>query len=267
MCVDVASKKYVCVVYKAGKKINKKTMSDRDADFTIKIAMVGDCGVGKTALAKRFSDGTFSARYDSTIGVEFQTRLLRINPPSRARSVLVKLHIWDTAGQETYAALTQLYFRNLAGAIIVYDVASRPEDASASIEKWRARIQDANPETIVTIWACGNKVDLHPPGDSLPSAIRTLHGHGTASAKSGIGVNSVFTRLCEEILDQVFVGTIDLSKSPGIAIHRDFYVDTKSEHNVTRDTGCLLNRDVCGVVDINDDGDERECASFCCRVN
>ena len=52
----------------------------------------------------------------STIGVEFATRSIKIEDAS------IKAQIWDTAGQERYRAITNAYYRNAVGALLVYDI-------------------------------------------------------------------------------------------------------------------------------------------------
>ncbi|ELR13392.1 Ras subfamily protein [Acanthamoeba castellanii str. Neff] len=62
-------------------------------DYLFKILLIGDSGVGKSALLLRFADDEYSESYISTIGVDFKIRTINIDDKS------VKLQIWDTAGQ------------------------------------------------------------------------------------------------------------------------------------------------------------------------
>ena len=48
-------------------------------DFKIKIVVVGDSGVGKTNLIKRFITNEYSENFKATIGVEFMSKTYRIN--------------------------------------------------------------------------------------------------------------------------------------------------------------------------------------------
>ena len=125
--------------------------------YTLKIAVVGDSGVGKSALALRLATKRFRSAHDATIGVEFQVHTLDVSAadgtPRR-----VKLQIWDTAGQEQFMALTRNYFRNIAGAIIVYAV-DNPTSMS-NVERWVGEIRHHNPDVEVPILVCGNKADL-----------------------------------------------------------------------------------------------------------
>lgn len=54
---------------------------------------MGDAGVGKSNIANQFAVNAFNEAYVATIGVEFQTKLLRC---TQNRNNIRKLQIWDT---------------------------------------------------------------------------------------------------------------------------------------------------------------------------
>jgi len=84
-------------------------------DGFFKICVIGDWGVGKTSLIKRYLNGTFSETRP-TVGVESSfTKELDI----KGHHVKVKLD--DTAGQERFKTITQSYYRGAHGVAIVYD--------------------------------------------------------------------------------------------------------------------------------------------------
>jgi Ras-related protein Rab-1A len=85
-------------------------------DYLFKILLIGDSGVGKSALLLRFADDEYSESYISTIGVDFKIRTVTIDDKS------VKLQIWDTAGQEKFRTITSSYYRGAHGIIIAYDI-------------------------------------------------------------------------------------------------------------------------------------------------
>ena len=66
--------------------------------------MIGDAGVGKSAILLRFADNTFSDSYINTIGVDFKIQNVEVNGER------VKLQIWDTAGQERFRTITCKFF-------------------------------------------------------------------------------------------------------------------------------------------------------------
>ena len=68
-----------------------------------KVMMLGDAGVGKTSIARRFTDENFMQTYIHTIGIDFLEKTIQCKPESEDEDpVDVKLQIWDTAGQERY---------------------------------------------------------------------------------------------------------------------------------------------------------------------
>ena len=103
-------------------------------EYKFKIIIVGDTGVGKTNLVKRFVQNTFSLNTQATVGVEFFSNNYFINDK------LFKIEIWDTAGQERYKSITASYYKGAAGAILVYDVTSL--STFNNIERWLKEIKE-----------------------------------------------------------------------------------------------------------------------------
>lgn len=58
-----------------------------------KVLVIGDGGVGKTALITRFTEDRFVMSYTATIGVDFKSKIMQSN------GRILKMQIWDTAGQ------------------------------------------------------------------------------------------------------------------------------------------------------------------------
>jgi GTPase SAR1 family protein len=105
------------------------------ADYTFKIVIVGDSGVGKSNLLSRFTRNEFSLESRSTIGVEFSNKEVQTDGKT------IKVQIWDTgkifntyffriknnfifflAGQERFRAITKPFYRNALGALLVFDI-------------------------------------------------------------------------------------------------------------------------------------------------
>ena len=84
--------------YEALDKIQCEILSDEvmNQDLLFKLIIIGTSGVGKTCLLLRAVRNEFKDEYEVTIGVEFSSISLKLN------TKLVKLQIWDTAGQEQY---------------------------------------------------------------------------------------------------------------------------------------------------------------------
>ena len=69
----------------------------------------------------------------------------------------MSMNIWDTAGQERYHALNAVYYREAAGALIVYD--QTDVDSFAKLKTWAIELRkylDADTPIVIA----GNKCDL-----------------------------------------------------------------------------------------------------------
>ena len=83
---------------------------------TFKILTLGESGVGKTCILRRFVENKFIKNHLATIGIDFRTKTIPINDYE------VKLKIWDTAGEERFRNITNQYYKGADGIILVYDL-------------------------------------------------------------------------------------------------------------------------------------------------
>lgn len=95
-----------------------------------KLLVIGDLGVGKTSIIKRYVHQNFSSHYRATIGVDFALKVLHWDAET-----VVRLQLWDIAGQERFGNMTRVYYREAMGAFIVFDV-TRPATFEA-VAKWK----------------------------------------------------------------------------------------------------------------------------------
>ena len=98
------------------RKINKR-VDPRDRTL-FRILLLGDSGVGKTAITMRYTEQEYG-QWISTIGVDFKIRTVERKKDS------VKLMIWDTTGQERFRTITESYYRGVDAFIVVYSVTDR----------------------------------------------------------------------------------------------------------------------------------------------
>jgi len=77
-----------------------------------KICMLGEAGVGKTCLVNRFVNNAYGST-KSTVGATFLAKVMTVKAsPSSMTTDRVKLKIWDTAGDERFRSLTNLYYQD-----------------------------------------------------------------------------------------------------------------------------------------------------------
>src|SRR5579872_397616 len=106
-----------------------------DRDYVVKLVLVGDSGVGKTSLLKRFTTSRFPTETLTTIGVDFDSKLLKLGGRT------VRLSVYDTAGMERFRAVTTSYFRTASAAVLVVDVGAL--SSVHSLDQWVADIRGA----------------------------------------------------------------------------------------------------------------------------
>ncbi|XP_051521115.1 ras-related protein Rab-30 isoform X3 [Myxocyprinus asiaticus] len=114
-----------------------------DYDYLFKIVLLGNAGVGKTCLVRRFTQGLFPPGQGATIGVDFMIKTVEI------KGVKVKLQIWDTAGQERFRSITQSYYRSANALILTYDITC--EDSFRCLPEWLREIKQYANNQVVTV--------------------------------------------------------------------------------------------------------------------
>merc|ERR1740136_5277 len=167
-----------------------------DFDYLLKVVMVGDSGVGKSSLLKRFSSREFTGDYISTIGVDFEIKTLEVDGKT------VKLQIWDTAGQERFQNITTSYYRGAHCIILVYDITQR--ESFDHVNKWVKQIRDYASAN-VRILLVGNKCDLAErrsvPFEDAQDVARSLKVQVfETSAKDSTNVDQAFHHVAEEAI-------------------------------------------------------------------
>ncbi|XP_064319401.1 ras-related protein Rab-39B isoform X2 [Phalacrocorax carbo] len=121
--------------------------------YQFRLIVIGDSTVGKSCLIRRFTEGRFAQISDPTVGVDFFSRLVEIEPGKR-----IKLQIWDTAGQERFRSITRAYYRNSVGGLLLFDITNRRsfQNVHEWLEETKVHVQ---PYQIVFVLV-GHKCDL-----------------------------------------------------------------------------------------------------------
>ena len=122
--------------------VKPKNKVEEQFDYLQKIIIIGDSGVGKSNVLLRYSEGKFVDNYMMTIGINYVYKIICID------GVRIKLQIWDTAGQDKYKTITQNYYRNSQGVLVVFSIDSKDSFLSVRTPK--------------NIKAIGSKTSLRP---------------------------------------------------------------------------------------------------------
>lgn len=173
----------------------------------VKIIVLGDAGVGKTSLLIRFSDRKFDGERWSTIGVDYVSVKIMTNHPTYDRPTLAQ--VWDSAGQERFSNVVQMYMRGAHGAMMVFD-STRPE-TFVRCSRERDRLREMVPDCVCAIVA--NKADLYnSPNSNAPrwmekrdfareaKELDCSAGFFECSAADGSGVDAALVKLIDMAL-------------------------------------------------------------------
>jgi small GTP-binding protein len=179
-----------------------------------KLILVGSSGVGKTSLVGCFFQQQFDSRALPTVAPAFCTAPVKV---SDGRTV--DLQIWDTAGQEQYQSISQMFYRDSNIALVCFTEAD-----FAAIQKWVDRVKEFTSDC--RIYLVGTQVDLLD-SQALSTFNEKVQNVATeqnmkffmTSAKSGQGVTDLFQYVAGEAsADQApvapVVDLIDNSRSP-----------------------------------------------------
>ncbi|CAB3384769.1 Hypothetical predicted protein [Cloeon dipterum] len=170
-----------------------------DYKFLFKVVLVGNAGVGKTCLVRRFTQGLFPPGQGATIGVDFMIKTVELENEK------VKLQIWDTAGQERFRSITQSYYRSAHALILVYDISSQP--TFDCLQDWLREIEEYASNKVLRVLV-GNKTDREdreiPTSVGEDFANRHNMYFVETSAKEAENVERLFMVIASELMEVIF---------------------------------------------------------------
>lgn len=153
-------------------------------------------GVGKSCLLARIMDNDFKIEHQVTIGVEFGAFVTNIEDK------VVKLQIWDTAGQESFRSITRIFYRGAHCVFLTYDITR--EETFSNVLEWLKEVKQHASHDIL-IYLIGNRSDLEDEREvPREKAIAFCKEYGIekffeTSAKTGDCVEEVFSLASREL--------------------------------------------------------------------
>tara|TARA_B110001469_G_scaffold123204_2_gene134896 strand:+ start:4552 stop:5283 length:732 start_codon:yes stop_codon:yes gene_type:complete len=118
---------------------------------SIKCVILGDSGIGKTSIIKKYNSSTVTAHNESTLGAIYWELFYKYDEEKN-----IRINFWDTAGQERYNSLIPMYVRECDIILLTFDLTNY--ESFKNLSKWYKFILNNydNPKIIII----GNKVDL-----------------------------------------------------------------------------------------------------------
>ncbi|MFX0205189.1 MAG: Rab family GTPase [Candidatus Hodarchaeota archaeon] len=170
-----------------------------------KVCLVGDGGVGKSAILERFlgTEERFQGGYKPTIGMEIAVKSMMID------NVVINFQIWDIAGQPHFEFVRASFYKGSRGIIMVFDLSS--PQTLYHLRQWKNEVISTVNYPIPFL-VVGNKDDLQNTIDheEIKDLLEVLK-HETpsrslpflfTSAFTGHNINEVFETLGRTILSQ-----------------------------------------------------------------
>jgi small GTP-binding protein len=169
-------------------------------EYSFKVVVCGDPGVGKTSTILKFTDDVFKRTYIATLGVSINEKRLEIN------NKYVVFILWDIAGQTKFELMRRHFYKGAEAVILIFDLTSRK--TFENVVKWYKDIKrHLRLETDEMIgFILGNKEDLlnerkitYEEASKLAKELNLTYIE--TSALTGKNIESCFFRLAKNIIN------------------------------------------------------------------
>ena len=180
-----------------------------DYDYKFKVAILGDCFVGKSSLLYRDVYKDFSDIYQATMAVGFSSKIIKYENKK------VKLNIWDLSGDDRFKMVLKTYLKHIDAIILVYDVTKM--DTFNNIKKWIKFVETSqvNETKNMVYILLANKTDKEnrvvDVDMGIQYALKNKMTYLDVSAKNGKTMN--FLNMLAEILMEKKYNEIRLNKN------------------------------------------------------
>lgn len=218
----------------------------KNANYNMKIVVVGDGGCGKTCLLVAYAQNKFPEIYVPTV---FENYVTNVATPQHK---VIELALWDTAGQEEYDRLRPLSYPDVDVLLVCFSLESLTSLQNVK-DTWFPEVSHFCPG--IPIILVGTKADLQSSIDpDLPIQLATeinAIGYIQCSAKRMFNIKTVFNfainhfqkkQELQEQLDRTLKNR--LSKALGGHSRNQSSISNKKGHfkNASYDSALLLDQ-------------------------
>ena len=178
-------------------KNNNSKNNNETKIYEIKICLLGDVAVGKTSIASRFCKNVFNESYINTIGGAYQQQTILLD-----NDIKMKMHVWDTSGDERFKSMTNLYYRDAQVAILTYDITN--SQSFEGLTFWLNELNDKVNKDNMLLFLAGNKCDINNNMKKVSSreakefAEQNNMYFFETSAKTGTGIQELFKTIANK---------------------------------------------------------------------
>ncbi len=209
--------------------------------YQFRVILIGDSTVGKTSLVYELQEGAGNLEHSLTLGVDYYSKVFQKDEK------VIKVQIWDTAGQDRFRSIVRTYYRNAIGGLLVFDLTNR--SSFESVPSWleEARYSQDSDDGYVYVLV-GNKADMKEKRVVSNEEAETFASKNNmryieTSATTNSNVYKAFDLLVDEILYQIDEGRIRMDRRSW---------DGVREGHIITDSRILTN-----TIPTTDDGTEQ----------
>ena len=158
--------------------------------------MYCEIAVGKSCLLSRVMDEEFKVEHQVTIGVEFGSFVIKVDEK------IVKLQIWDTAGQESFRSVTRIFYKGAHVVFLCFDLTR--EDTFNNLRTWLNDIR-SHAAAEILVYLIGSKVDLVDQREVDKETARAfcdengIEKYFETSSVTGFNVEEVFSMAAKDM--------------------------------------------------------------------
>ena len=207
---------------------------------TVKIITLGETGVGKTSILKRYVYNSFEEDTISTIGLNFGIKEIILKDNTK-----IKLSLIDTAGQERYRSLSTTYFKNADAVLYVFSLDKK--GSYEKIKEWKKMFKQMKKDEGVPAFLIRNKCDLDELNinevdnfneENINDFLKENNflKYITTSAKDNTNIDKVF----QEISEIWYNNPSNKNSKNNIKILKNHKEDQKKQEKKLKKRNCVL---------------------------
>lgn len=196
-------------------------------DYTFKILIIGDSGVGKSSILTRLVDDVYINSYISTIGVDFKLKTFNLNGKK------ITIQIWDTAGQERFRSITVSYYKGANAIILCYDISNY--ESYENLTYWLNEINKYASDANLCKLILGNKSDLdYKRQVTLNEAMKFADSHNIplieTSSKDSVNIEKAFVDIILKLITTTSPNNYPLKIISNFG-KKDNYINSENKNN------------------------------------
>ena len=176
-------------------------MSEKQIETkAVKVALMGDSEVGKTAICHAFLEVEFILGGTSTVGIDRYDKKIKLKNKKE-----IKLILWDTAGQERYRSAAFKTIRSVHAIALVFDVTKRKSFENVNI--WLNEIKENFNNPCLILF--GNKSDIEKENWEITTeeieqfAKKRNMAYFETSAKTRKGIDEGFSHIANVAYEKI----------------------------------------------------------------